>query len=110
MAMHPTVTLTARSGTSYPFTVFPLGTPLAAVGGVYAILRDDEGGRWTVLYIGQTGDLSSRFDNHHQEMAFRRHRATHIAAIGISGEERRRQVEADLVGTYAPPINQTAHG
>ena len=109
MAMHPTVTLTARSGTSYHFPVFPLGTPLAVVGGVYAVMRDD-GARWTVLYIGQTGDLSCRFDNHHHEMAFRRQRATHIAAIGISAEDRRRQVEADLVGTYAPPINQTAHG
>lgn len=109
MAMHPTVTLTARSGISYPFTVLPLGTPLAAVGGVYAIMRD-EGARWTVLYIGQTGDFSSRFDSHHHEMAFRRQRATHIAVIGISGEERRRHIEADLVSRYAPPINQTAHG
>ncbi len=109
MAMHPTVTLTARSGTSYHLTVFPFGTPLPAVGGVYAIMRD-EGARWTVLYIGQTGDLSSRFDNHHHAMAFRRQRATHIAAIGIPHEDRRRQVEADLVGTLAPPINQTAHG
>ena len=109
MAMYSTVTMTSRSGVAYHLTVFPLGTPLAAVGGVYAIMRR-LGARWTALYIGKTGDLRSCFDNLHQKTEFRRQRATHIAVLAISSGDRRRQIEAGLVGMYAPPINQTAHG
>ena len=109
MAAFETVRLTGRSGASYPFTVFPYGTPLAAVSGVYAVLRDERT-TWSVLYIGQTGDLSERFDNHHHAADFAWHRASHLAAIGASTEEQRLAIEADLVQHHAPPINQTVHG
>ena len=109
MAAFETVNLTGRSGTSYPFTVFPRGTPLAAVGGVYAVMSDERT-QWTMLYIGQTGDLNSRFDNHHHDDNFARHRASHLAALSVANDAQRRAIEADLVQRYEPALNQTAHG
>ena len=58
-----------------------------------------------VVYIGQTGDLSTRHDNHHKEDCFRQQRATHIAAFVENNEQARLDAEADLIKAYDPPCN-----
>jgi hypothetical protein len=109
MAASRTLLLTGRSGASYTFYLFPWGEQLKAIGGVYAVLRQDPT-QLTVLYAGQTGDLSERFDNHHRAADFRQSRASHLAALGVETEVQRRQIETDLVRYYDPPLNQTGHG
>lgn len=99
-----TVTLRGRSGAEYQFWVYPWGESFKAVGGVYAVLRDD-GSTWSVIYIGQTGNLSERFDSHHKADCFDRHRKTHIAARVEESERQRLAIEADLVASYNPPCN-----
>jgi hypothetical protein len=120
-----TVTLIGNSGTSYPFKVVPLGTPLATVGGVYAVLRDvrcdrpgmrrsliekridaTEATRWSVLYIGQTMNLRVRFENIFLDMGLARIGATHLAGLGAASEAQRRSIEFDLVQHYAPLLTQ----
>lgn len=68
------------------------------------VLRQNGTG-YDVLYVGQSGDLSERFDNHHKQYAFDAHRRTHIAAMGLSAESRRLAIEKDLIGAYNPPCN-----
>src|SRR5208282_1912071 len=123
-----TVTLVGTSGTSYPFTVVPLGTPFAAVGGVYAVLRDmrctrswtrrsliesrsdvTEATRWSVLYIGQTVNLRVRFENIFLDMGLARIGATHLAGLGADCDSQRRSIEFDLVPRYAAFITQSGH-
>ncbi len=99
-----TVVLKGRSGATYQFWVYPWGESFKAQGGVYAILRDD-GTTWAVVYIGQTSDLSERFDDHHKADCFTRHRKTHIAARVEESERERLVIEADLVASYNPPCN-----
>jgi len=102
-----TVTLVGNSGTSYPLTVVPLGTPFAAVGGVYAVLRDvrcDRPGmrrslienridateatpHWSILYIGQTENFRLRFENIFLDMGLARIGATHLAISGENSAE-----------------------
>jgi len=70
MAKLGTITLKGLSGTEYKFNVYKWDTDFDNIGAVYYISnrhKDDDGG-WThiKIYIGQTGDLSDRFDNHHK--------------------------------------------
>jgi hypothetical protein len=99
-----TVVLQGRSGATYQFWVYPWGESFKSAAGLYAVLRDD-GTSWVVLYVGQTGDLSVRFDNHHRLGDFHRYRKTHIAARIEESEQRRLMIEADLCAFYTPPCN-----
>jgi len=121
MATFEVISLMGRSGRSYPFRVYQIGAPIAAVGAVYAVLRDGpvesvwtrrsvlgmghpaspSQPQWTVLYIGQTDDLRTRFDNANLDLELARIRATHLAIAGDDAESQRREIESDLVPRYA---------
>jgi excinuclease UvrABC nuclease subunit len=64
-----------------------------------------QNGNYDVLYVGQTGDLSERFDNHHKKPCLDRNRKTHVAAMVEPSEARRLSVEADLIRKYHPNCN-----
>jgi hypothetical protein len=96
--------LTGRSGQQYQFATYPLGTVWNPVGAVYTVHNNQ------VLYIGQTGDLKTRFSDHHHAYGFTLHRATGVGILREESEVRRRAIEADLVAAYRPPLNETNHG
>ena len=100
-----TVVLQGRSGAKYQFWVYPWGQEFKAQGGVYAVLRE-EAGTYVVVYVGQTGDLSERFDNHHKSACFAGHLRTHIAAQVQESERQRLGIERDLIDFYDPPCNE----
>lgn len=102
--MADSVNLKGRSGRAYAFERYPLNTPWNSVGVVYAVLNTH------VLYVGQTNDLKTRFSNHEHARDFAYHRATHLAVRQVAREDERKAIEADLVGGYSPPINETDHG
>lgn len=102
--MADTVTLTGVSGLSYSFERHPFNSSWNSVPVVYAVVNSH------VVYVGQTDDLKTRFANHHHALGFTLHRATHVAVLREAVEQRRRQIEADLVAYYRPPLNQTDHG
>lgn len=104
MPKETTITLQGASGRTYDFDVYPWNTSFNAIGAVYAVLNQN-GSNFTILYIGQTGDLSDRFDNHHKQGCFDRHNKTHIAIHPEPSESRRFDIEADLVRNYSPPCN-----
>jgi hypothetical protein len=106
MAAEDKVTVTGASGAQYEFEVYPWGTSFKPLGGVYLVLRKEPTGRYTILYIGQTGDLSERFDNHHKENCFTRNGKTHIAVRLEALESRRLTIESDLIRG----INTTCNG
>lgn len=97
--------LTGASKRAYSFQVFPWGTNFNSSGAVYAILRKTPSGNYSVLYIGQTGDLSERFDNHHKQACFDRNGKTHIAVHPEPTESGRFNIETDLVRNYNPMCN-----
>ena len=129
MARVESVALTGKSGTNYSFLINHIGTPLPAVGVVYALLRDraeqrHENGRtvfiypertseerrqWTVLYIGQTGNLSQRFDHYEMDDDLARINPSHIAMIGETSAEYRIAIERDLIQRYATMPQERPH-
>lgn len=96
-ATNPTVSLRGRSGQSHQFRVYPWGTEFKPVGGVYAVLRLDGLLGYTALYVGQTTNLSERFDGHHKRHCFDRHRKTHIGVLVEPSTARQLAIESDLV-------------
>jgi predicted GIY-YIG superfamily endonuclease len=77
---------------------------MKAVGGVYLVLKRANG-TYNLLYVGQTGDLSERFEDHHKAACFDRNGKTHIATRGEGSEQKRLAIEADLIRNYQPTCN-----
>lgn len=104
-----TLELIGKSGTKYSFQIYDWDTSFKPLPGVYAITKaiaNGQGGAThSVIYIGQTGDLSERFDDHHKADCFRRHGANRTCVMVESGEQRRLAIEQDLIAAYNPPCN-----
>ncbi|GMR16307.1 MAG: hypothetical protein BMS9Abin31_0631 [Gammaproteobacteria bacterium] len=105
MAQVKNLTLTGASRRTFSFQAFPWGTKFNPSGAVYAILKQTPTGHYSVIYIGQTSDLSKRFENHHQQECFDRNGKSHIAVYPVSGESRRFDIETDLLRSYKPVCN-----
>jgi hypothetical protein len=100
-----TIEWPGESGKTYRYFIAPMGTPLKAEGGNYIFSKETKPGTWTPIYIGQTGDLNIRFDNHHKADCIRNAGATHIHQH-LSGDEKSRLAEeTDLVRKWKPPCN-----
>ena len=101
--------LTGASGKKYTFYVYPMSAEFKQVGGVYAFTlatpKTGGGNTHSILYVGQTGDLSSRFDDHHKEDCFVRRGANRHCAMVVENEETRLAIERDLIDSYNPPCN-----
>lgn len=104
MAAETSVTASGLSGTNYSFDVYPWNTPFRAVGAVYLVLRKGNPS-FELLYVGQTDDLSSRFDSHHKQPCFDRKGRTHIGILVEPSEVKRLRFESDLVQKHKPTCN-----
>lgn len=101
-----TIEWSGRSGRSYTYYIYPIGTPLKKVPGNYVFARETKPRRWTPIYVGETGDLSERFDNHHKMTCIKAKGATHIHAHASSAvAQERRSEERDIIGKWSPPCN-----
>jgi hypothetical protein len=104
MATEDRVTVKGASGRAYEFMVYPWGQKFNPVGGEYLVLKRQIG-NYGILYIGQTGDLSERFDDHHKQGCFDRNAKTHIGVRVENSEAGRLAIESDLLGNYKTVCN-----
>jgi len=109
MAKLGTITLKGQSGAEYEFDVYTWGADFNNVGAVYYISNryvDGDGG-WTHtdIYIGQTGDLSDRFDNHHKAQCFVDYDVNAVSVHRDDDEDSRLVKEIDLIMVLNPPCN-----
>lgn len=104
-----TITFKGKSGNEYSFNVYPFNTDFKAIGAVYFVTqrteKSDGTGSHTRIYVGETGDLSERFDNHHKQDCFDKHNANCICVHSESNEKTRLEKESDLIDNYNPPCN-----
>lgn len=109
MAKVSDATFTGQSGAKYRFNVYPIGQAFKAVGAVYAVTRrykNSKGGySHEFIYVGETGDLSTRFDDHHKADCFTRHKANSICTHTDDDEDSRLSKEDDLIKKHNPPCN-----
>ena len=109
MAKLGTLTLKGLSGQTFGFEVYTLDAGLEALGAVYAITlrapKEDDSYSHTLIYVGETGDLSTRFDGHHKEDCFVQHDANCKCIHLDDDEDSRLAKEADLFAVYDLPCN-----
>lgn len=109
MAKLGTVDFTGESGTVYEFNVYPIDTDFKAMGAVYfftvRLKKGDGHTHAAKIYVGQTGDLSTRFDDHHKMPCIEREGATCICILAEKSEEARLEIESDLIAAYNPKCN-----
>ena len=101
-----TIVAEGASGLEYTFSIYPWGTEFQKKGGVYMVLKKKgQNNDYAILYVGQTGDLSERFDSHNKKPCFDRNGKTHIAILLESFELNRFSIENDLIRSYNPVCN-----
>jgi len=100
---------TGGSGQVYQFKVYPLGTKLRKVSGLYVVTRrrhNPKGGyRHLPLYVGQTEDFSQPFGQHHNAEQFKQRGANCICLQSDSSEDSRLAKERDLIAAIQPVCN-----
>jgi hypothetical protein len=101
--------LQGGSGKVYRFAIYPLGTKLRKLAGLYVISNrshdDSTGHQYEALYVGQTEDLSQPFDRHHKSKEFDRCGANCIFLHKDESEDSRIEKERDLIAALHPPCN-----
>jgi hypothetical protein len=110
MAALDTVTIKGKSGTGYIFDVYDFSQAFKQVGAVYTILKYEiQPGTtswwYKYVYVGETGDLSTRFYDHHKEECFQREGANRIAIQLDSSEKSRKDKETDILNGGTWPCN-----
>lgn len=109
MAKISTLTTKGLSGTEYSFSVYPMDQEFREVGGVYIITRryKNDAGEYkhAFIYIGETGDFSTRFVNHHKARCFQTNKANCICTLIEENGDTRLAIEDDLVTQHNPPCN-----
>jgi hypothetical protein len=108
MARLSTVAFTGFTKKQYVFDVWNENQEFRNTGAVYAVSRRYQNGATyshDVAYFGQTGDLSSRFEDHHKLDCFHRHQTNCICTLVEDDEDLRLAIETDLVRHYKPACN-----
>ena len=110
MTKFRTIKFTGISDKSYEFTAYSWDTIFKNnCGAVYFVTkrsRNANGGYTHIrIYVGQTEDLSTRFDNHHKQTCFDKYGANCICVLGEQNENKRLMIEQDLIKKYHPPCN-----
>jgi predicted GIY-YIG superfamily endonuclease len=109
MAKIADATFAGVSGAKHTFEVYAVGTTFNAVGAVYIFtkrtLAQDGTGVHTFVYIGQTGNLSERFDNHHKAQCITNKSPNCICVQVENNEQTRRAIETDLCRAHRTPCN-----
>ena len=110
-----TVTIQGLSGTDYIFNVYgfdrfaDLIDAFKSIPALYAFtLRFPRGISYThdLIYIGETGDLSTRFYNHHKESCIMQGKANCICIHSFLGSETERlAAETDILNAFDLPCN-----
>ena len=95
-----------KSGAKYSYQVFVMGTTFNANAGNYIFTKRNAQGNHTPIYIGQTGDLSERFDGHHKMPCIKQNGATHICVHTSSSNKKERLTEEnDLINIFSTSCN-----
>jgi len=101
-----TIKWPGQSGKEYTYWIYRIGTSYKSEPGNYIFAKETNPNTFKPIYIGQTDDLSERFDNHHKMPCIRQNSSTHIHVhINAEGERQRLAEEADLINRWHPACN-----
>ena len=103
----PTCNWIGASQKSYAYEIYSIGTKFRNVPGNYIFSKMSANRKWVAVYIGETEDLSSRFDTHHAMDCILRNGASHIHVHASSEKMQvRLNEETDIRQNYKPSCNK----
>ena len=104
-----TMKVSGNSGNEYAFDLYRIEITFKALGAVYIITKrvakSEGGGSHTYLYVGETGDLSTLFNDHHKQPCFDRNGANCIGINLDDSEDSRLSKESDIRDAHSWPCN-----
>lgn len=113
--LNTTITIKGMSGANYYFNVYgfsqfsDLVDAFKPISALYAFTRRfSQGSSYThdLVYVGETGNLSTRFNNHHKEECITKAYANCICIHSFHGTELERlAAEADILNAFDLPCN-----
>ena len=103
---YPTIEWKGKSGKVYTYRLYPRSVTHKSIGGNYIFVKETSPKRWSPVYIGQTGDLSTRFLNHHQNECIDKNGATHLCTRVNGNEQSRLDEETDLRRLWPTSCNE----
>ena len=114
--LNTTITIKGMSGTNYIFNVYgfarfsDLKDAFKSIPALYAFTRRFPSSALSythdLVYVGETGDLSLRFDNHHKQECIVRGNANCICIHSFYGTQTERlAAEADILNAFDLPCN-----
>ena len=102
----PTINWVGQSGTKYKYWIYEIGTTFKPSPANYVFAKRTKEDTYRPIYIGQTEDISERFDNHHKMPCIKRNGATHVCTHDKGQNEANRLTEeSDLIENYKPICN-----
>jgi len=107
MAKLGTISWMGESGQQYQFSVYPWGTNFEENWeAVYFVTKRRPNAKGhTRIYVGQTDDLSTRFNCHHKRVCFEQYGANCVCVYTEDDEDTRLEIEQDIINNYGPPCN-----
>ncbi len=101
-----TIKWVGQSGEEYPYRIYKFGTTFNKAPANYIFAKESSPETLLAIYIGETEDISDRFDNHHKMPCIRQNEATYICVHTSSEDKKIRcKEEADLIANYNPDCN-----
>ena len=95
-----------KSGRTYLYKIYEVGTLFESVPGNFVFARAITPHRWIPVYIGETSRMNERFEMRKQWWCIIRYNATHIHVhSGDPDDEKRFAEVSDLLAGYKTPCN-----
>ena len=93
------------SWADYKFSVYQHGGNWTAVGGLYIFAGLNSEQLWYPYYIGQTKSFAERIPTHENWQEAALLGATHVHAMGEQDQNKRLEIERQLIGSWQPILN-----
>lgn len=110
MSQIATIMFIGKSGNRYTFNTYSENTKFQNIGAVYIFTKryQDASGTYSQipLYIGESGELGTRIENHEKWPCVMRQGCTHISIMSESDGRKRLDIETDLIQGYQPVCNK----
>src|SRR5436189_6367106 len=107
MSRLTTVQSKGKSGTLYPFNIYPITEECADEAGIYVFGNyNRELSKITPVYIGKAISFQSRFIDHHKDACIKANGGNTICLMAEPNETKRTDIEKDLLGGYNTKCNE----
>jgi predicted GIY-YIG superfamily endonuclease len=104
--MAESIIWTGKSGKEYKYWIHSLDDTHDAAPANYIFVNKTRPTYYRLVYIGETEDISQRFDSHHKMPCIRRIGITHLCTHKSDTDKKVRCAEeADLISNYNPICN-----